>query len=134
MKVIHVVAGVIVVAILVILLVSTVIGKPLADAQAAIMLQEHTPLELQLAIRQSRQQGSGVNWALMLLLIGIVTIMAYLAIGDRTTKLLRAWKSSRRPHTPHQPPMIETAHIQELPIAPAAPRQLPATTEWTDQS
>jgi hypothetical protein len=109
----------------------SITGRPISDAQAQMMLREPTPLEMQMAIRETSRANSGspVNWLVIFLVSGVLGTMAYLSIGDRTTKLLRAWKSARKPY---QPPVFERAEIQEIPTAQNVP-QLPAHAEqWTE--
>jgi hypothetical protein len=105
----------------------SITGRPISDAQAQMMLREPTPLESQIAARQSIRDGGAGNSLAVFLMVGALGVIVYLAFSDRTTKLLRAWKSARKPNRPYQP-IIETARIQELPTSPPVP-QLPAQTE-----
>lgn len=135
MRTVHLILIALAVILFTALLASAVIGRPLADAQAQQIVREPTALEMQMAIREAnRQRSHDTNWPLLLLLVGIVTTLAYLSIGDRTTKLLRAWKSARKPHTPLQPPQIEMVDLQQLPAAHHALRQLPAGDTWMNET
>lgn len=116
----------IVLALVVIALVALAIiffTMALGEAQSELMLREPTPLQNQIAARESmRQDGGFASWPVVIVLTLVLITLAYLSIGDRTTKLLRAWKSARKPgRSQPQALPVQYADIQEIPTAPRLP-------------
>lgn len=97
----------------------TAIGAPLVEAQAAVMTAPPDPYEQLIASREA-DNGRGTVLAVTAVLVVVLVGVAWYALSDRTTKLVRALNTARRP-------VRRTSSVQMQPMQMQPVQSMPYT-------